>query len=212
MGLFSSIIDIILHLDKYLALVVQYFGLWTYAVVFLVIFLETGLVLTPFLPGDSLIFALGTFAAVGTFNIWILFILLSLAAILGDTANYWIGNYIGPKVLMTRSKLLNKDHLHKTQKFFDKHGGKTIILARFIPIIRTFAPFLAGVGEMSYWRFLAYNVVGGIAWVGLFVWGGYFFGNIPWVKENLQIVIVIIIATSLIPIIISIVNKYKRKH
>ncbi len=211
MGLISTIIDIVLHVDKYLTLIIQYFGGWTYALVFLVIFLETGLVLTPFLPGDSLIFALGTFAAVGTFNIWLLFLILALAAILGDTVNYWIGSYIGSKVFTTKSKLLNKEHLHKTQRFFDRYGGKTIIIARFIPIIRTFAPFLAGVGKMRYWKFLVYNVIGGIAWVGLFLWGGYFFGNIPWVQKNLTLVVILIIATSLIPVIISIIQKYQKR-
>ncbi len=212
MGIFQLLIDYVLHLDRYVSQLIGFFGVWTYVVVFLIIFLETGLVLTPFLPGDSLIFALGAFAAIGSLNIWLLFILLSLAAILGDTANYWIGHYIGPKVFKSKSKWLNTNHLTRTQAFFDKHGGKTIILARFIPVIRTFAPFLAGVGRMDYWKFLAYNIIGGIAWVGIFVWGGYFFGNLAWVQSNFHIVIIAIISISLVPVIYTIVQNIREKR
>ena len=212
MSIVQLLIDYVLHLDKYVSQLIAYFGFWTYGVVFLIILLETGVVILPFLPGDSLIFALGTFAAIGSLNIWLLFILLSLAAILGDTLNYWIGSYIGPKVFKSKSKWINPAHLTRTQKFFDKHGGKTIILARFIPILRTFAPFLAGVGKMNYWKFLAYNVVGGIAWVGIFVWGGYFFGNLAWVQANFHIVIIAIISISLVPVIFTIVQQVKERR
>jgi membrane-associated protein len=151
------------------------------------------------LPGDSLIFTAGTIAAMGALNVYVLFFLLGAAAILGDTVNYWIGHYIGPKVFKKDYKFLNKEYLERTHKFFEKHGGKTIIIARFLPIIRTFAPFLAGVGRMSYFKFLIYNIIGAIAWVGLFLWSGYFFGNVPFVKENFTFVILAIIVISLIP-------------
>lgn len=196
-----ALLEFILHLDKYIDLIVQKFGPWAYLLLFLVIFLETGLVLTPFLPGDSLLFALGAFAAQGTFNLWILFFLLIFAAVLGDTINYSIGKYIGMK-MFKKFKWLKKEHLQRTHKFYEIHGGKTIILARFIPIIRTFAPFVAGIGTMKYTKFLIYNVIGGIAWVSLFLFAGYYFGNLPVIKDNFIFVMLGIIIISFIPAII----------
>lgn len=201
MSILSSFLGFILHMDTYLLAIVQQYGFVSYIFLFFTIFLETGIVLLPFLPGDSMIFTAGAIAAMGSLNIYVLFILFCTAAILGDTLNYWIGNYIGPKVFEKNYKFLNKKYLERTQHFFEKYGGKTIIIARFLPIIRTFAPFLAGVGRMSYVKFLMYNVVGGIIWAGLFVWAGFFFGNVPLVKENFTIVILAIISISLIPVI-----------
>jgi len=199
MELITQIIDFFLHLDKYLAEIISTYGIWTYMILFLVIFVETGLVIMPFLPGDSLLFAAGTFASLGALNVWVLFISLSIAAILGDTVNYWIGHYIGEKAFSGNIRFLKKEYLDRTHDFYERHGGKTIILARFIPIIRTFAPFVAGVGEMSYGRFLTYNVVGGIIWVGIFVFAGYYFGNIPFVRDNFSVVILAIIVISVLP-------------
>jgi len=199
MELISQIIDFFLHLDKHLAEIISNYGTWTYLILFMIIFMETGLVVTPFLPGDSLLFAAGTFASLGALNVWVLFILLSIAAILGDTVNYWIGHYIGEKAFSGNIRFLKKEYLDRTHDFYERHGGKTIILARFIPIIRTFAPFVAGVGEMSYGRFLTYNVVGGILWVSIFVFAGYFFGNIPFVRDNFSVVILAIIVISVLP-------------
>jgi len=196
----KDLIDMVLHVDNYLLLLIDKFGIFSYVILFMVIFLETGLVVTPFLPGDSLLFAAGSFAALGSFRIEILFVALALAAILGDTINYWIGNYLGPKVFRSKSRLLNKEYLDRTHKFYEKYGGMAIILGRFMPIIRTFVPFLAGIGRMSYFKFLLYNIIGGIAWVSLFLFGGYFFGNIPFVKSNFSIVVLVIIVLSLIPI------------
>jgi membrane-associated protein len=199
MDLIPQIIDFFLHLDKYLAEIIFTYGTWTYLILFLIIFMETGLVVTPFLPGDSLLFAAGTFASLGALNVWVLFITLSIAAILGDTVNYWIGHYIGEKAFSGNIRFLKKEYLDRTHDFYERHGGKTIILARFIPIIRTFAPFVAGVGEMSYGRFLTYNVAGGIVWVGIFVFAGNFFGNIPFVRDNFSVVILVIIIISVLP-------------
>ncbi|MCX5848820.1 MAG: DedA family protein [Deltaproteobacteria bacterium] len=193
-------VDFFVHLDKYLPLIIQSCGVWAYVIVFLVIFCETGLVVTPILPGDSLLFALGAFAAQGALNIEILLILLCLAAVGGDSVNYAIGHYIGPKVFHYEDgRFFKKEYLIKTHQFYEKHGGKTIIIARFMPIIRTFAPFVAGVGAMSYSRFILYNITGGIAWVFLFLLGGYFFGNIPSVKNNFTIVIIAIVIISVMP-------------
>ena len=200
MEIIKSFTNVFLHLDKYLSQIIQNFGLWTYLILFLIIFCETGLVILPFLPGDSLLFAAGAFAATGAFNPWILFGLLSVAAIAGDTVNYWIGNYLGPKVFhYENNKFFKKEHLERTHKFYEKYGGKTIIIARFIPIIRTFAPFVAGIGAMTYFRFLVYNIVGGISWIAIFLFGGYYFGNIPVVKRNFTLVILAIIILSVIP-------------
>lgn len=202
MEFISTIIDLFLHLDKHLAVVIQQYGLWTYLLLFLVIFLETGLVITPFLPGDSLLFAAGTFAGMGVLNIWVLFISLSIAAIIGDTVNYWIGHYIGPRAFSGNIRFLKKEYLDRTHDFYERHGGKTIILARFIPIIRTFAPFVAGIGAMSYGRFITYNVVGGVLWVGIFTFLGYYFGSLEFVRNNFSIVVLAIIIISVLPIII----------
>jgi membrane-associated protein len=192
--------DLFLHLDKHLAQVVTSYGAHTYALLFAVVFLETGLVVTPLLPGDSLLFAAGAFAAVGSLKVGLLFALLSLAAILGDTLNCAIGAYLGPKVFhFPKSRFFNPEHLRRTHAFYEKYGGKTIIIARFVPIVRTFAPFVAGIGAMSYLRFLAYNVVGGVLWVAVCVFSGYFFGNQPIVKNNFSLVILAIIVISVLP-------------
>ncbi len=198
----KTLLDIFLHLDVYLGSIIRDYGLWTYSLLLLAIFMETGFVVTPFLPGDSLLFAAGTFAALGALDIKTLFVLLALAAIGGDTVNYWIGHFIGPRAFSGNVRFLKKEYLDKTHAFYEKHGGKTIILARFIPIIRTFAPFVAGVGAMTYSHFIAYNVIGGLAWVTLFLFGGYFFGNIPFVKHNFEFVILGIIFISILPPIV----------
>jgi len=200
MEFLSRLLDFVLHLDKHLSSLIQTYGLWTYLILFVIIFLETGLVVTPFLPGDSLLFAAGTFAAAKALNALWLFIVLSAAAILGDTVNYWIGHFIGPRVFhQEKSRFFKKEHLDRTHRFYEKYGAETIIIARFVPIIRTFAPFVAGVGRMSYWKFISYNVIGGVGWVALFVFGGYFFGNIPFIKRNFGLVIIAIIIVSTIP-------------
>ena len=191
------LIDLFLHLDEHLANIINQYGVWTYAILFLIIFMETGFVVTPFLPGDSLLFAAGTFAALGSLNVWLLILLLIVAAIGGDTVNYWIGHYLGDRAY--NIKWIKKEYLDRTHAFFQKHGGKTIFLARFVPIVRTFAPFVAGMGKMSYGYFFSYNVFGGIVWVVLFTLLGYFFGNIPFVRANFEIVIVAIILISVIP-------------
>jgi membrane-associated protein len=199
MEIISNLVDFILHLDVHLNTIIQNFGIWTYLILFLIIFLETGIVVTPFLPGDSLLFAAGTFAALGSLNPIALFLILTAAAILGDTLNYWIGHFIGPRAFSGNIRFLKKEYLDRTHEFYERHGGKTIILARFIPIIRTFAPFVAGIGAMTYSSFFFYNVIGAIAWVGLFVFGGYFFGNLQFVKDNFTIVIMAIIVISVLP-------------
>lgn len=199
----SYLIEFVLHLDKHLYELVIHYGVWVYGILFLIIFIETGLVIMPLLPGDSLLFAAGAISATGGLNPHLLVILLVIAAILGDTVNYWIGYYVGPKVFsQTHSRLFNPQHLQRTHHFYQKHGGKTIIIARFLPIIRTFAPFVAGVGVMDYWRFLMYNITGGTIWVSSFIYMGYFFGNLPIVKNNFSIVILMIIFISLIPPVI----------
>jgi membrane-associated protein len=208
----QNLIDFILHFDQYLNEIIQAYGVWTYALLFLIIFLETGLVVTPFLPGDSLLFAAGTFAGIGSLNVWILWLVCFSAAVLGDTANYWIGNKIGPRAFEQDIRFLKREYLERTERFYEKHGGKTIILARFVPIVRTFAPFVAGVGSMRYGRFLAYNVVGGFLWTGIFIWLGYFFGNIPFVQRNFELVIVAIILVSVVPMAIEYVRSRTRKE
>ena len=211
MELIKSLIDIFLHLDKYLGDIINQYGALTYAILFAIIFAETGFVVTPFLPGDSLIFAAGTFAALGNFNIIVLFLLLTAAAVLGDAVNYYIGHKIGPRAYTGEVKLIKKEYIDRTHAFFNKHGGKTIFLARFVPIVRTFAPFVAGVGEMSYGYFLRYNLIGGLVWVGLFLWLGYFFGNIPFVKANFEFVIVGIILVSVLPMLFEYINHKRKK-
>jgi membrane-associated protein len=201
MDLLKQLIDVFLHLDKHLAEVTRDYGAWTNAILFMIVFCETGLVVTPFLPGDSLLFTAGALASLGTLNVWVLFLLLSLAAILGDTANYWIGKMIGPRAFDGTVRFLKQEHLRRTEAFYEKHGKKTIILARFVPIVRTFAPFVAGVGSMRYGTFIAYNVIGGVAWVAICVFSGYFFGNIPLVKKNFSLVVLAIIGISTLPLL-----------
>jgi membrane-associated protein len=210
MEFLKGFIEILLHLDVHLDFAIRNYGIWTYGILFLIIFLETGLVVTPFLPGDSLLFAGGTFAALGSLDVKWLVIFLAIAAILGDTVNYWIGYTTGPKVFhREKSRFLNKEYLHRTHQFYEKYGGKTIILARFIPVIRTFAPFVAGIGSMTYGHFLIYNIWGGIAWVVVFVFGGYFFGNIPFVRHHFSLVIAAIIFLSILPGIIELLRHRK---
>jgi membrane-associated protein len=203
MELITAFIDIVLHLDKHLTELVAAYAIWTYAILFLIVFCETGLVVTPFLPGDSLLFALGALAAVdqtGTLNVFAIWLLLMFAAVLGNEVNFRVGNYIGPRAFSGSIRFLKQEYLLKTQAFYDKHGGKTIVLSRFMPIIRTFAPFVAGVGRMSKAKFFMNNLIGGFAWVTAFVWGGYLFGNVPLIRNNFGIVTIAIIALSLVPI------------
>jgi len=211
MEFIKQVIDIVLHLDVHLGQLIQHYHTWIYAILFTIIFCETGLVVTPFLPGDSLLFAAGAFAATGSLKLAWLLLLLGAAAVLGDTVNYWIGYYIGPRVFhKEKTRLFKKEYLNKTHAFYEKYGGITIIIARFVPIIRTFAPFVAGIGRMTYWRFISFNVVGGLAWVALFVLAGYFFGNIPFVRKNFSLVIMAIIFVSLLPGIVEYI-RHKRK-
>ena len=194
--------DFILHLDRYLNQFVSTYGKFSYAVLFLIVFAETGFVVTPFLPGDSLLFAAGAIAALGSLNVWLVVLLLVIAAIAGDTVNYWIGHYFGRQIVNhPRIPFINQEHIDKTEQFYKKYGGKTIILARFVPIVRTFAPFVAGIGTMDYQKFLIFNVVGEVIWVGIFTFLGYFFGNITFIKENFHYAIVAIIVLSVIPMI-----------
>jgi membrane-associated protein len=201
MDFLLQIVDWVIHLDKYLPILINFFGPWTYLILFLVIFIETGVVIMPFLPGDSLLFAAGAVCALpGTIlDVKLLYVILAVAAVLGDTANYWIGHFIGPKVFNSNSRFLKREYLEKTQAFYEKHGGKTILLARFIPIIRTFAPFVAGVGKMRYGYFISYNVFGGLLWTALFIFAGYFFGNVPFIQKNFSLVIVAIVVISVLP-------------
>ncbi len=202
MDFIVQIFDIVLHLDEYLSVVIADYGPGTYAILFAIIFAETGFVVTPFLPGDSLIFAAAAFSGLGLLNPWLLFGLLSVAAILGDSINYAIGHAVGPRVFREDVRFLKREYLERTHAFYEKYGGKTIIIARFVPIIRTFAPFVAGVGAMTYRKFIIYNIAGGLLWVGLFTALGYFFGNIPAVQENFTLVIIAIVFISLLPPII----------
>lgn len=212
MEFLSKIIDFIIHLDTHLSDLIQTYGLWTYLILFVVIFCETGLVVTPFLPGDSLIFAAGTFAARGDLKVGWLFLVLAAAAVIGDTVNYWIGKIIGPKIFhKEKTRFFRKEYLDRTHEFYEKYGAETIIIARFVPIIRTFAPFVAGIGRMTYSKFISYNVIGGVGWVAIFTFGGYFFGNIPFVKNNFSIVIIAIILISLVPAVLEFLKHRKKR-
>ena len=212
MEFLSKVIDFIIHLDTHLSDLIQTYGLWTYLILFVVIFCETGLVVTPFLPGDSLIFAAGTFAARGDLKVGWLFLVLAAAAVIGDTVNYWIGKIIGPKIFhKEKTRFFKKEYLDRTHEFYEKYGAETIIIARFVPIIRTFAPFVAGIGRMSYLKFISYNVIGGVGWVAIFTFGGYFFGNIPFVKNNFSIVIIAIILISLVPAVVEFLKHRKKR-
>jgi membrane-associated protein len=201
-----DVADLFLHLDRHLADITQAYGGWTYAILFVIVFCETGLVITPFLPGDSLLFAAGSLTTLGGLRAEVLCVLLIIAAVLGDTVNYHIGRYVGPRAFSGNLRFLKQEHLDRTRAFYERHGAKTIVLARFIPIIRTFAPFVAGVGIMDYRRFITYNVTGGIAWVVLFVYAGHFFGNLPAVRENFTLVILAIIAVSVLPILLELIR------
>ena len=198
----TGIIDFILHIDVHLQEIIGQYGALTYLILFLIVFAETGLVVTPILPGDSLLFAAGTFAALGSLNPFLLTLLLIAAAIAGDTVNYWVGHWVGPKAFSGKIRWLRADYMKRTEEFYERHGGKTIIMARFVPIVRTFAPFVAGVGRMHYGRFLAFNVVGAVLWVSLCVMAGYFFGNLPFVRENFSLVVLGIIGVSMIPLVV----------
>ncbi len=212
MEFIKYVIDFILHIDENLALLIQQYGAWVYGILFAIVFCETGLVVIPLLPGDSLLFAAGSFAALGQLNVWLMIGLLSLAAILGDTVNYWIGHYLGPKVFhYKKSRWFNPDHLKKAHAFYEKYGGKTIILARFMPFIRTFAPFVAGVGAMTYPKFILYNIAGGVAWVFVCVGAGYYVGNLPWVKEHFEAIIFLIIGISLLPMLFEYLSHRREK-
>jgi membrane-associated protein len=201
--LLAQFIDTFLHLDKYLSAVIIDYGYWTYALLFLIIFAETGFVVTPFLPGDSLLFAAGAFAAKGDMNLAILLTTLCIAAVLGDSLNYEIGSYLSPK-LAAQHKIhfINKTHIAKTHAFYEKYGAKTIIIARFVPIVRTFAPFVAGIGDMGYKKFLHYNVIGGVAWITLCLGSGYLFGNIDFVKQHFGLVVLAIVGISILPAVV----------
>lgn len=206
----SQSINFILHMDKHLPQLINDFGIWTYLILFIVIFCETGLVVTPFLPGDSMIFLLGALAKTGDINFPGIIAVLMLAAVLGDTCNYEIGRFFGEKLFRNKnSKIFKKEYLDKTHSFYEKYGGKTIILARFVPIIRTFAPFVAGMGSMSYRKFISYNIIGGIGWVALFSFGGFFFGGIPWVQNNFFVVAIAIIVISLMPAVVAFIKSKK---
>ena len=204
MDLIIYLFDIVIHLDKHLSILIQNFGVWSYLIIFLIIFCETGLVVTPILPGDSLLFGLGCFAAIGALQIEVLVISLSIASIAGDNTNYAIGRFIGPKIFV---RFLNKEHLNRAHQFYEKHGGKTIIIAKYIPIIRTYAPFVAGIGSMTYRRFIAFNVIAGISWISIMTLSGYFFGDLPIVKDNFALVVLAIIFISVLPGIIGYIRQ-----
>jgi len=203
-----QVVDFILHFDQHLGFFIQNYGVLVYGILFLIVFIETGLVVMPFLPGDSMLFIAGAFAAAGLLDIRLLIAILFIAAVVGDASNYWIGKFFGEKVFM---KFIKPAHIDKTKVFYEKHGKKTIVIARFVPIVRTIAPFVAGVGKMEYSTFLAYNLVGGFLWVFAFVLGGYLFGNIPWVKENVTLISLLIIAVSLIPVFVSWISGRRKK-
>jgi membrane-associated protein len=203
-NLIKWFIEFVLHMDEQLPIIVNSIGGWTYLALFVVIFIETGVVIMPFLPGDSLLFAAGAVAALPNTNLnpFLLYLLMAIAAVLGDTVNYWIGHFLGPKVFSSESRWFKKEYLERTQAFYEKHGGKTILLARFVPIVRTFAPFVAGIGRMRYGYFISYNLIGGVLWTGLFLWAGHFFGNLTIVKDNFSLVIIAIIIISVIPAVV----------
>lgn len=206
----KRLVDIFLHIDKNLAMVTNQYGFLTYGILFLVVFMETGFVVTPFLPGDSLLFASGALAALGSFNFWLLYPLLLIAAIVGDTVNYWIGDKFEKSVFDGRSKIFKKEYLEQAEEFYAKHGGKAIVFARFVPIVRTFAPFVAGISKMHYGDFIKYNLVGGFLWVTLFLGGGFLFGNLPVVKENFHYMVLGIIAVSVVPIFVEVAKRKKK--
>ncbi len=210
MDIIMNLVSFILHIDTHLVQLLATYGTATYAIIFGIIFIETGLVLTPFLPGDSLLFATGAMAALGSFNIWLILPLMILAAIIGDNSNYWIGHFFGQKMIENPKIPIQKEHIEKTQRFFEKYGKKTIILARFVPIVRTFTPFVAGIGKMNYKTFLPFDIAGGIMWVSLFILAGFFFGNIPSIKHNFSLVIIAIVLVSVIPMVVEAV-KHKLK-
>jgi membrane-associated protein len=200
MELLKMVVDFVLHIDRHLSEIIQSYGIWTYLILFIIVFCETGLVATPFLPGDSLLFAAGTFAALGALDLLWLIVVLCISAVLGDTVNYWVGHYVGPKIFhKEKIRFFKKEHLDRTHQFYERYGGKTIVIARFVPIIRTFAPFVAGIGSMTYWKFISYNVVGGVAWVLICVLAGFYFGNLPLVRNNFSLVILAIIIISVLP-------------
>lgn len=206
----KDLIDFILHIDRHLADIIARYGTWTYAILVAIVFCETGLVVTPLLPGDSLLFAAGTFAALGSLDPVLLCVLLYAAVLAGDNVNYWIGRWIGPRAFSGEWRFFRKEYLERTSEFFTRHGGKTVILARFIPIVRTFTPFVAGIGAMTYPRFLAYSLGGGALWVTMFVWAGYFFGNLRIVRENFSLVVLAIILLSVLPIVIGVLKERRR--
>ena len=211
MELLKNFFELIMHLDQHLNILVQNYGTWAYLILFLIIFCETGLVVTPFLPGDSLLFALGALASRGVLKIELLFLLLCLATICGDSVNFWIGYFTGAEIFDKKKiPLVKKEYLERTHQFYEKHGGKTITLARYIPIIRTFAPFVAGIGRMKYWRFLIYSVTGGVTWITVFLSGGYFFGNLPF-RDHFIVVVMAIVCISLLPMIIELLRKFFEK-
>ena len=211
MELLKDFIDLFLHLDTHLSELIAAYGTWTYAILFLIIFCETGLVVTPFLPGDSLLFAAGTFAGMGDLHPGLLFLLLFTASVLGDSTNYWVGRYIGPRAFSGNIRFLKREYLDKTHDFYDRHGRKTVILARFLPIIRTFAPFVAGIGTMPYTTFIVYNIVGAVLWVGTFIYAGFYFGQLPFIQQNFKLVILAIIILSITPPVIEYLkHRYKK--
>ena len=211
MDLLWTLIDVLLHLDRHLSEIIRHYGIWTYLILFLIVFCETGLVVTPFLPGDSLLFAVGTFAALGALDLWLVMLLLSAAAILGDSANYAVGARAGPRVFRGEGvRFLSRRHLEHTREFYERYGAKTIVIARFVPIVRTFAPFVAGIGRMRYRRFLFYNVTGALLWIAGLVLGGYLFGNIPMVRRNFSLVVFAIIGLSILPPVIELWRRRRR--
>lgn len=212
MEFIKAVIDFFLHIDKNLAIVIAQYGTLTYVILFGIVFMETGLVVTPFLPGDSLLFAAGALAAMGSFKIVFLWILMALAAVLGDTVNYWIGHKVGRGVFEKGSKLFKKEYLEEGEAFYAKYGGAAIFLGRFVPIVRTFVPFVAGVSKMSYKHFITYNIIGGLTWVSLFLLSGFWFGNIPFVKDNFHYVVIVIILISIVPIVWTAVKRGMKKN